>query len=167
VKACVDVDYRGDEARAACVLFRDWGDGEAAGEVVETVRGVAPYVPGQFALRELPCLLAVLDRVAGPLEVVVVDGYVWLGEDARPGLGAQLYEALGRQVPVLGVAKSRFSGSRFAVPVVRGVNGTSPLYVTAAGMEAAEAARHVQAMHGPYRLPTLLKRADALCRAGA
>jgi len=167
VKACVDVDYRGDEARAACVLFRDWADAAPAAEVVEAVRGVAPYVPGQFALRELPCLLAVLGRVAGPLELVVVDGYVWLGEDGRPGMGAHLYEALGRQVPVVGVAKSRFAGSRFAVPVVRGVNGTSPLFVTAAGMEAAEAARLVQAMHGPYRLPTLLKHADALCRGGA
>jgi deoxyribonuclease V len=167
VKACVDVDYRGDDARAACVLFRDWADGVAAEELVATVQGVAPYVPGQFARRELPCLLAVLGRVAPPLELVVVDGYVWLGELARPGMGAQLYEALGRQVPVIGVAKSPFAGAGFAVPVVRGVNGTSPLYVTAVGLEAAEAARHVLAMHGPYRLPTLLKRADALCRARA
>jgi deoxyribonuclease V len=167
VKACVDVDYRGDEARAACVLFRDWADAAPAGEVVAVVRGVAPYVPGQFAQRELPCLLAVLGRVEGPLELVVVDGYVTLGDDGRPGLGAHLHEALGGAVPVVGVAKSRYAGSRWAVPVVRGVNGTSPLFVTAAGMDAQEAARCVQAMHGPYRLPTLLKRADALCRGGA
>ena len=32
-----------------------------------------------------------------------------------------------------------------------------PLYVTAVGMDLAEAAGHIQAMHGPYWIPTLLK----------
>ena len=32
--------------------------------------------------------------------------------------------------------------------------------VTAAGMDLAEAAGHIQAMHGPCRIPTLLKRVD-------
>lgn len=42
----------------------------------------------------------------------------------------------------------------------------SPLYVTAAGMDATEAARHIAEMHGPHRIPTLLKRIDRLCREG-
>src|SRR5205823_5903515 len=86
--ACVDVDYRGDEAAAACVLSAGWADEAPAGELVERVVGVAPYVPGQFYKRELPCLLAVLRQVAEPIDVVVIDGYVWLEDESRPGLGA-------------------------------------------------------------------------------
>src|SRR5262245_50969470 len=71
VMACVDVDYRGDSAVAACVLFRDWTDGAPAGQHVQSIQGIEAYVPGQFYRRELPCLLAVLAEVAHPLEVVL------------------------------------------------------------------------------------------------
>jgi deoxyribonuclease V len=164
MKACVDVDYRVDDAMAACVLFHDWTDDRCAGQHVERIRGVAEYVPGQFYRRELPCLLAVLGRVAEPLELVVVDGYVWLGEEDAPGLGAHLYEALGRRVGVVGVAKTRFAGARSAVEITRGESATRPLFVTAAGLDVAAAARAVQSMHGPYRVPTLLRQVDRLCR---
>jgi deoxyribonuclease V len=164
VKACVDVDYRGDDAVAACVLFRDWQDDRPAGQVVRPLQGIEPYVPGEFYRRELPCLLAVLAEVGEPLDLVVIDGYVWLADEGRPGLGARLHEALGRRVPVVGVAKTRFAGARLAVPVVRGAGVKRPLFVTAAGMDVNEAARCVAGMHGAYRLPTLLRLADALCR---
>jgi deoxyribonuclease V len=161
--ACVDVDYRAGEAFAACVLFRSWDDGSSADERVERVTRIEPYEPGQFYRRELPCLLAVLGRVREPLEAVVVDGYVWLRDEQAPGLGARLFEALGRSVPVIGVAKTRFVSASAAVAVRRGHSGR-PLYVTAAGMDVEVAARHIQGMHGPFRLPTLLKRVDRLCR---
>ena len=52
-----------------------------------------------------------------------------------------------------------------ASPVVRGSSGaTRPLYVTAAGMPAAEAAELVRSMAGRYRLPDALRRVDALAR---
>jgi deoxyribonuclease V len=159
--ACVDVYYRDDEARAACVLLRDWPDADSAGVYVEHITGVAPYHPGQFYRRELPCLLAVLAKVEGALDAVVVDGYVWLG-GGTPGLGARLYEALGRAVPIVGVAKTRFAGAA-AEAVVRGTS-RRPLYVTAAGMDLADAATRVRGMHGPFRVPTLLKKVDQLCR---
>ena len=160
--ACVDVDYRDHEAVAACVLFRAWADGDSAGEEVARVTPVEPYQPGQFYRRELPCLLAVLSKVRAPLETVVVDGYVWLGDETSPGLGAHLYAALGRTVPVIGVAKTRFAGGAER-PVVRG-GSRQPLWVTAAGLDPDTAARHVAGMHGPFRIPTLLKRVDQLCR---
>jgi deoxyribonuclease V len=161
--ACVDVDYRGDEAVAACVLFGAWPAEHSAGEHFLHLTGVAPYQPGQFYRRELPCLLAVLGRVAEPLEAVVIDGYVWLRDEESPGLGAHLYRALGGAVPVVGVAKTRFASARAAAAVRRG-DSQKPLYVTAAGLPVDEAARHVQSMHGPHRLPTLLKQVDRLCR---
>jgi deoxyribonuclease V len=160
--ACVDVDYRASEAIAACVLFRSWNDAFSADEKVERITKVEPYEPGQFFRRELPCLLAVLAGVGEPVETVVVDGYVWLRDEQTPGLGAHLYEALGRTTPVIGVAKTRFL-SAVAAEVKRG-NSQRPLYVTAAGMDLQEAARHIQGMHGLHRIPTLLKRVDRLCR---
>lgn len=162
--ACLDVDYREPGAVAAGLWFQQWQDGASSAEVVLAVERVAPYRSGELYLRELPGLLAVLEK-GPPAEIVVVDAYVWLDDERRPGLGAHLYRALGEKVAVVGVAKTRFSGATLAQEVRRG-SSRSPLYVTAAGMDAAEAARHIAEMHGPHRIPTLLKRVDRLCREG-
>jgi hypothetical protein len=39
-----------------------------------------------------------------------------------------------------------------------------PLFVTAAGLSVTDAAAHVAAMAGPFRLPDALRRVDALAR---
>jgi deoxyribonuclease V len=161
--ACVDVDYRGAGAVAAAILFLDWSSPFALEEHRVTVDEVAPYRPGAFYERELPCILAVLRRSRGPIGVVVVDGYVWLG-DQRPGLGAHLHAALGGEIAVIGVAKSLFPGAP-ATPLLRG-DSQRPLYVSATGVDLASAADNIRRMHGPHRLPTLLKQVDGLCRAG-
>ncbi len=165
MRACLDVDYRADgPAFAACLLFdRDDAPVEAA-RFVERVDAVAPYEPGAFYRRELPCLLAVLARAGVPIDTAFVDGYVWLDDRDTPGLGAHLYEALGRRTAVIGVAKTAFRGAGAAIEVVRGA-GHKPLYVTAAGTDAATAAARVAAMHGPFRMPTLLRRVDRCCRS--
>src|SRR6476661_3945748 len=100
--AALDVDYREPGAVAAGVWFRGWSAPEVEAEIVTRLAEVAPYQPGEFYRRELPCLLAVLER--GPAaEVIVVDGYAWLGP-GQPGLGAHLFEALGGRSAVVGVA---------------------------------------------------------------
>jgi deoxyribonuclease V len=159
---CLDVDYRTEGTVAAGVLFREWADATEAAHVVELGPPAEPYAPGQFYRRELPHLLKVLASVQEPLEVLVIDGYVWLGEE-RPGLGVHLYEALGRRLPVIGVAKTSFHSTHLAVPVLRG-QSQRPLFVTAVGMDSQAAAQCIQRMHGDSRLPTLLKRVDRLCR---
>ncbi len=144
---------------AACVGFAAWGDPVAAIEiVVRSFDPPAPYEPGQFAKRELPYLQAVLARMPA-LDAILVDAYVWLGPD-RPGLGKVLHDACG--IPVIGVAKTRFDGA-VAREVVRG-DSARPLYVTAAGYDEQLAATRIKAMHGEFRLPTLIKRVDALAR---
>ncbi|AGC48918.1 hypothetical protein MYSTI_07646 [Myxococcus stipitatus DSM 14675] len=160
--ACLDVDYRSEVTVAACVVFRDWTDAAEAAHHVERGPPAESYEPGQFYRRELPHLLKVLARVPETLEAIVVDGYVWLGEE-KPGLGAHLYEALGRAVPVIGVAKTAFHSSNNAVPVLRG-QSQRPLFVTAVGLSPTAAAAHIQRMHGDARRPTLLGRVDRLCR---
>lgn len=156
--ACVDVDYQDAGVTAAAVGFTAWTDALAAIEVVVRSPGPAPaYQPGAFFARELPYLTGVLDRLP-PLALILVDAYVTLADD-RPGLGAHLHAARG--VPVIGVAKTRFAGAA-ALEVVRA--GTRPLYVTAIGVDPALAAAHIAAMHGEFRIPTLVKRADTLAR---
>lgn len=162
--ACVDVDYRDHEAVAACLRFRDWPDASSSEELVVHLPPAAPYRPGQFYERELPCLLAALRQMGEPeLDCILIDSYVWLDGSGKPGLGAHLYEALARRTPIIGVAKTSFAGSSFAVPVQRG-SSQVPLYITAVGLAVQEAAACVKRMHGSYRIPTLLKRVDRLCR---
>ena len=161
--ACLDVFYRDSDAWAACVVFDGWRATAAARELVREFHDVAEYEPGNFFRRELPCLVGVLRELPNTPEVVVVDGYVWLDGAGRPGLGAHLYDALGRATPVVGVAKSAFPGAP-AVEVLRGRSKT-PLYVTSAGVDAGLAAENIGKMSGDHRIPSLLKRADHLCRA--
>ena len=163
--ACLDVHYQDPGAVAAGVWFHRWSDSTSTAEVVLRIPRVEPYQSGQFYLRELPCLLAVLEK-GPPAEIVVVDGYVWLGDEQRPGLGAHLYRVLDEKAAVIGVAKTRYAGATSGQELRRGTS-RSPLYITAAGMELAEAVRHIAGMHGPHRIPTLLKRVDDLCRGRA
>ncbi len=161
--ACVDVYYKGSGAVAACILFRDWADESSIKQIIEHIEEVKPYEPGRFYMRELPCLLCVLDRARDPLDTVVIDGYVWLADKGSPGLGAYLYKALGESIPIIGVAKSRYKGGKMAQRIFRG-RSKRPLYITAAGIDPGIAADYISIMHGKYRIPTLLKEVDQLCR---
>jgi deoxyribonuclease V len=162
--AAFDVHYpKGGGAVAAAVLFLDYRDASPAAEHVKTLADVDDYVPGELFRRELPCLLALLDQIDDPVEELIVDGYVMLGRD-RPGLGWHLFTAVDEKIPVIGVAKSRFTGA-CPVEVFRG-GGGRPLYITAADMDLRLAAEKIRAMHGNYRIPTLLKWVDLLARRG-
>jgi deoxyribonuclease V len=160
--ACVDVHYRDTRSVAAGIAFRGWLDESVVAECVITVSGIQPYKSGQFFERELPCLSAVLEKLP-PIDIVLIDGYVWL-EKNRPGLGAHLYTALGGRIPVIGVAKTRYFRAENVQEIVRG-KSKQPLYISAAGLSVMEAAEHVRSMHAPYRIPTLLNRVDRLSRA--
>jgi deoxyribonuclease V len=163
----VDVQYAKLAVVTAAVGFIEWSDPSSTLECVLRV-GVTPepYQPGGFYRRELPFLLEAVGLVQRHhrVDAVIVDGHAWLAA-GRPGLGARLYEALGARGAVIGVAKAAFAGGD-AVRVLRGAS-RRPLFVTAAGMSTDAAAEIVRGMHGPYRLPTLLKRADQLARGRA
>ncbi|HEX3311149.1 MAG TPA: hypothetical protein VHS32_33275, partial [Streptosporangiaceae bacterium] len=114
-------------------------------ERTELVPDVAPYRPGQFYLRELPPMRAVLDGLS-EMALLVVDGYADLDPAGKPGLGAH-------------------ACAEFAVPVLRGTS-RRPLYVTATGMPRTEAADIVRHMAGGHRIPDALRRVDSLARHG-
>ncbi|MEM7535824.1 MAG: endonuclease V [Chloroflexota bacterium] len=176
--ACIDVDYRtnGDTQRefgvAACLTMETWTSSVPTSEHIAVIEPIEPYVPGQFYRRELPCILAVLEKIAPEHtpDAIIVDGYVWLPEQKK-GLGMHLYEALETQIPVIGVAKKTFAGldssdddAQKRVAMVYRGQSKKPLYVTAMGIPVVEAATHIESMHGDHRLPTLLKQVDQLCR---
>ncbi len=161
--AAVDVHYlRAGGARAAAVLAADAFFAYVLAERTAVVPQVPPYRSGEFYLRELPPLRAVLDGLSG-LGLLAVDGYADLDPGGRPGLGAYVHVEFG--IPVIVVAKSRFRTATHAVPVVRG-SSVRPLFVTDAGMLAADAADLVRRMASRYRLSDALRRADILARAG-
>src|SRR4051794_40847111 len=119
----VDVDYGTVATTTSLVGFYAWDAAVADLELVaSSPPNAAEYRPGHFYERELPYLIAILDEVTEPIATIIVDGYVWLGPD-RPGLGWHLHAARG--VPVVGVAKTRFTGSN-AIEIVRG--GARPLF---------------------------------------
>lgn len=158
--AFTDVQYRDTDATAACVIANQWSAETASAEWTTLISPIAPYEPGAFYKRELPCLLEVLRR-APPLMHVVIDGYVWLDTQRTPGLGARLYDAFG--TPVIGLAKTAYKGSEMAVPVLR-PGSAKPLFLTCIGVEEAQALQLVSQLHGAHRLPTLVKRVDSLAR---
>lgn len=159
---CLDVHYADTSATVAAVVFSSWTDAAATKETTLSLPMAVGYEPGEFYKRELPCLMAAIQSLDESPALILIDGYVWLGP-SRPGLGARLYKALDGKVPVVGVAKTSFQGQTEAVEVYRG-GSQRPLFVTAAGVSALEMAERVSQMHGEYRLPTLIKRADQLCR---
>ena len=161
--AAVDACYGPKATAAACVTFETWTASKAASETIQILGAAPPYVPGHFWLRELSPALSVILSLKIKPTLVVVDGYVWLNASRRKGLGAHLFEALQARIPVIGVAKAAFRTSGHAQCLFRG-RSKRPLYITAQGVSLAEASAAIASMHGDYRIPTLLKRADELSR---
>ena len=160
----VDVHYLGDgRAVAAGVAFSDWRSDVVARTEVVCLGSEQPYEPGQFFKRELPHVLGLLHRFPKMPATIVIDGYVTLGVDQRDGLGAHLFSSLQEQVPVIGVAKSRFVGTPSETEVLRG-KSKRPLYVTSRGIALDDAKKLIRDMHGINRLPTLLVAVDRACR---
>ncbi len=159
----IDIQYHDTSAVAAGVLFNSWSDSSAVRDTVVNVENIAPYVPGEFYRRELPCIKSLLEEVPEQLSFIVVDGYVYLGEDKKPGLGMYLYKELNETVPVIGAAKSFFHGTEESAKLLRGTS-KKPLFITSAGVDQNSAKEMISGMYGDNRNPILLKRADQLCR---
>lgn len=162
----VDVQYRDDCGFAAGVLFHDWRSERPVRTVSARVNGIGEYVPGEFYKRELPCILKLLGAVDEHIDCIIIDGFVHLDDEGRPGLGKHLFDAIAGRCPIVGVAKTSFADIGYQYEVLRG-DSKRPLYVTSAGCELEDAKRNIAAMHGKHRLPTLLKLVDQCCRSDA
>jgi len=161
--AIVDVQYTETNAHAACVVAEHWGDDEPCERQELDVPNVGPYVSGEFWKRELSPVLCVLARVTHEFRVIVIDGYVILDAAGTFGLGGHVHRHFAGRYGVVGVAKMAYRGGEFATMVRRG-ESVRPLFVTSLGLAQALAADLVRGMHGPHRIPTLLRLADQLAR---
>ena len=159
----VDVDYRDSCAYIGGVTFENWNDGVEKDTSVSFLDHIHEYIPGQFYLRELPCILRLIEEHKLKPEYIVIDGFVLLDGEGKPGLGKYLYDALNNKVAIIGVAKKPFKGMPSACEVYRGFS-KNPLYVTSVGITLDDAKTFIRSMHGEYRVPTLLKRVDQVCR---
>jgi deoxyribonuclease V len=73
--AGLDVAYQtGGERLAAAVVVLDHESFDLVETATVTGRAAAGYRPGLFALRELPALLAALERLASQPDLLVCDG---------------------------------------------------------------------------------------------
>lgn len=158
----IDVYYNSDDtAKVVCAVLKQWNDVTATHHWVKYVKTVAEYIPGEFYKRELPCILEILNDIDfATIECIIIDGFVILNDEGKPGLGYHLYETLPHKVPVIGVAKTSFhQNTKNVIAVYRG-ESKNPLFITAIGIDVDKAAENIQHMAGEFRIPAVLKELD-------
>ncbi|MBO6515717.1 MAG: endonuclease V [Bacteroidia bacterium] len=165
-QVALDVKYEDDNATIGYVVFEDENSLSPITEGTAQHEGVAPYVPGSFYQRELPCLLTAIDLIEEAIGLIYIDANVWLG-DTEPGLGKHLYDALHGSIPIIGVSKSAYNRTTNRIQPVLRPSSSNPLYVSSVGIDLNDACLKIQQMAGSYRLPDMIKRADVLSRSEA
>jgi deoxyribonuclease V len=165
MNAVLDVHYHKQVAHAACIEFLNWNDRVPARTIVVSTEVPSVYRPGRFFERELPCLIAVLERAGRHYESLIIDGYVFLDSPTVKGLGAHLEQALPYSPTVIGVAKNPLRLADRFVTITRG-KSKKPLFISSVNMPVKKAAELVAGMDGPFRIPTLIRLADKTSRGG-
>ena len=162
MKAIFDVHYSKGNTNTGVVIFEHWDDNSAKFEF--TIAGITSeeYISGQFYKLELPCILNAIRTIEVNLETIIIDGYVWLDTNKK-GLGSYLYDALECKIPIIGVAKNFFLSTSSSIKLIRG-KSKKPLFISTQGIDQIEAAESIKCMHGEFRIPYLIKRADQLSR---
>ena len=160
-----DTYYYDGKAKTVCLEFTEWNQSENFKIHTEIIENVEEYIPGEFYKRELPCILSLLNKIdLKKVEVIIVDGFVYLDDEKKYGLGGHLYEKLNQVIPIIGVAKTNFASiEKHKRSLLRG-DSQKPLYVTAIGIELDDAFQKIESMAGEFRMPTLLKEMDRLTK---
>ncbi len=160
-----DSHYFDNKAKTVCLEFEDWSTTSNYKVHTETLENIAQYVSGEFYKRELPCILSLLSKFdLNSIHAIVIDGFVYLDDDGKFGLGAHLFEKLNKKIPIIGVAKTNFATiNQLKKSLFRG-ESKKPLFITAIGMNLDEAFNNISAMQGDFRIPTLLKALDTFTK---
>ncbi|MEV7085022.1 endonuclease V [Streptomyces sp. NPDC093085] len=179
----VDVAYDdGRDLVAAAAVVLDAATLTEVDRATAVGRVAFPYIPGLLAFREIPTVLAALDRLTAAPGLIVCDGY-GRAHPRRFGLASHLGVVTGH--PVIGVAKNPFTfaydppGDRRgdSSPLraddgeevgraLRTRAGVKPVFVSAGHrVDLPTACAHTLRLTPVYRLPETTRRADALCRA--
>lgn len=108
--AGVDTSMKWRDTRGpihAAVAPIDWPDGAALPAHSLTAVPAIPYVPGYLGFREVPALLAILDRMAMRPDLLLVDGQ-GIAHPRRCGFATHL--GVVADLPAIGCAKSLLCG---------------------------------------------------------
>lgn len=161
----VDTFYYENKAKTIAITFNNWEDSTYSKHYSEELDISAEYIPGEFYKRELPCILSILKNInLDSIKAIIIDGYVYLDDFNKYGLGGHLYESLNRKIPIIGVAKTNFaSNNENKVELLRG-KSKNPLFVTSIGVNIFIAKENISKMFGEYRIPKLLKELDQLTK---
>ena len=179
--AGLDVAYAEDGATlAAAVAVLDATTLTVLDTAVVTGRPAFDYIPGLFAFRELPALLAALDRLTVLPDLLVCDGH-GLAHPRRFGLACHL--GVVTDLPSIGVGKTPLVGVWTPPPAERGAwsplrdgdevvgrvlrtrSGVKPVFVSVGHRVSLDnAVAQVLALTPRHRLPETTRTADRLCR---
>jgi len=160
-----DTYYFENKAKTVCIAFENWDESEKFDIYSEIIDGIEDYRSGEFHKRELPCILSLYNKInIGKIDTIIIDGFVFLDDNNKLGLGGHLYNSLDQKIPVIGVAKTNFATiAKNKRDLLRG-NSIKPLYITAVGMDLDEAYDKIEKMSGDNRIPTLLKTVDTISK---
>lgn len=160
-----DTYYFDNKAKTVCLEFNEWNENKNFKVHTEIIDNVTEYIPGEFYKRELPCIISLLNKIdLKNIEAIIVDGFVYLDDDKKYGLGGHLYEKLNKEIPIIGVAKTNFASIEQDKKALFRGDSIKPLYITSIGIDLEEAFQKVESMAGEFRMPTLLKELDRLTK---
>jgi deoxyribonuclease V len=157
----IDSYYFENKAKTVCLIFEQWNSLEIKNSFTEIISNIENYVPGEFYKRELPCIISLISKLdLAKIDLIIIDGFVYLDDNGKFGLGAYLYEKLSGKIPIIGVAKTDFISLNKNKQLLFRGKSKKPLFITSIGINIDEATEKIKIMNGEYRIPTLLKELD-------
>jgi deoxyribonuclease V len=157
----IDSYYFENKAKTVCLIFEQWNSSEIKNSFTEIINNIENYVPGEFYKRELPCIISLIFKLdLTKIDFIIIDGFVYLDDNGKFGLGAYLYEKLSGKIPIIGVAKTDFISLNKNKQLLFRGKSKKPLFITSIGINIDEATEKIKIMNGEYRIPTLLKELD-------
>ena len=182
--AGIDVGFEdGGKITRAAVAVLDFPSLELYETGIRRMPTRFPYVPGYLSFRELPAVLAALQRLDHPPDLLLCDGQ-GLAHPRRFGLASHLGVLTG--MPSIGVAKSRLIGTHASLPLEKGQwvplldrgetigavlrtrTNVSPLYVSIGHrISLLTAIDYVLRCTTRYRLPETTRQAHRLASGTA
>ncbi|NRQ40116.1 endonuclease V [Nonomuraea sp. NN258] len=178
--AGLDVHYHGQDDVTAAVVVLAADTLAPVERVVVHGKATFPYVPGLFAFRELPTLVAALERLTSTPDLLVCDGY---GLAHPRGFGLACHLGVLTGLPSLGVGKTPFVGTHATPAPERGAwtpivhdgaavgralrtqREVKPVYVSQGHRISLDTVTdQVLRLSPRYRLPEPIRQADHLAR---